>query len=105
MPKNRLLASLAVTAGLLAGGATAIIFGPTASGAQTSTTEAPPTTAAPAPGGTTTPTPAPGTARPHDGNCPNMGGSGAQGSGTPGTSGTSAGGSGAATQQLSFRRM
>lgn len=102
MRTNRLLASLAVSAGLLAGGGAAIIFGPTASGAQTSTTEVPPTTVAPAPGGTTAPAPAPGTARPHNGNCPNMGGSGTQGSGT---SGTSAGSSAAATQQLSFRRM
>ena len=40
MSKNRLLASLAVTAGLVAGGGAALIFGPTASGAQTNTTQA-----------------------------------------------------------------
>ena len=94
MSKNRLLASLAVASGLVVGGGAALIFGPTASGAQTET----PSTQAPAPNADGTTPPA------HDGkNCPNMGGQG-QGTGQAPATGSSTSGAPANTQQLDFRR-
>ena len=79
MPKKRLLASLAVAAGLGAGGLAGVIVGvPTVAGAQTTTTVPPTETPA------TPDTPAAPDRPPHDdANCPNMGGeSDGTGSGT-----------------------
>jgi hypothetical protein len=74
MAKNKLLASVALAGGLAVGGAAGLILGvPGVSGAQTTTVPSGPSTTAPG-GSQTTPD------RPHDGNCPNMGGQG----GTPG---------------------
>jgi hypothetical protein len=53
MAKKRLLASMALTAGLLGGGAAGLILGvPSASGAQTTTVPDQPTTTVPDEGGT-----------------------------------------------------
>lgn len=98
MRKNRLLASFAVAAGLVAGGATAIIFGPTASGAQTPTTQAPPSTSAPAPNADGTTPPADRPARGE--NCPEKNGAGGQ---APATGSSTRGA--ASTQQPGFRRV
>lgn len=104
MRKNRFLAALGVTVGLLAGGVTALALGtPAVSGAQTTTS--PPTTAPPAQGGSgdsqAPPTPAPGSGRQH--NCPNMGGNG--GTPAPNASGSSTTpADGASAAQLGFRR-
>lgn len=108
MRKNRFLAALGVTVGLLAGGVTALVLGtPAVSGAQTTTS--PPTTAAPTQGGSSDnqspATPTPGGGRPH--NCPNMGGNGGTNGGTraPNASGNSTAPSdGAPAAQLGFRR-
>ncbi|HTJ73763.1 MAG TPA: hypothetical protein VL337_00205 [Acidimicrobiales bacterium] len=73
MAKNKLLASVALAGGLAVGGAAGLILGvPGVSGAQTTTVPSGPSTTAPG-GSQTTPD------RPHDGNCPNMGGQGGQG--------------------------
>ena|SRR5436305_12215372 len=75
MAKKRLLASMALAGGLVVGGGAGLILGvPGVSGAQTTTVPNGPSTTAPDGNQTTPPD------RPHDGNCPHMGGEG----GTPG---------------------
>jgi hypothetical protein len=77
MAKKRLLASAALAAGLLGGGAAGFVLGvPGVSGAQTTTVPDQPGTSVPNDGQTNPGRP------PHDpANCPNMGGGGG---GTPG---------------------
>src|SRR5262245_60973929 len=93
MRKRRFLAALGVTAGLVAGGATAIVLGtPGVSGAQTDgSTTTQPTTPSDQPA-----TPAPGNQGRAGHNCPNMGGQAGSGTGSSGTS-TSGGGTGDAS--------
>ncbi|MEA2717791.1 MAG: hypothetical protein QOI99_2108 [Actinomycetota bacterium] len=92
MRKKRLLASLAVAAGLGLGGLAGVIVGvPTVAGAQTTTV--PPTTDPATPATPAAPgTPATPDRPPHDSaNCPNMGGSSdGTGSSNGSSSGTSA---------------
>ena len=105
MPKRRFLAALGVTAGLLAGGATAVALGtPGVAGAQTNgATTTQPATPSDQPG-----TPAPGGAGGSGHLCQHMG-DGGSGNGSPGTSSgsssgtsTSGGGPGNASN-LGFR--
>jgi hypothetical protein len=81
MAKKRLLASMALAGGLAVGGAAGLILAvPGVSGAQTTTVPNAPSTTAPS-NGTTPDRPA------HNGNCPNMGGSGGTSGQAPDTSG------------------
>lgn len=93
MAHKRLLASLALTAGLLGGGVAGFLLGaPGISGAQTTTVPSQNQAPSTAPGGGQTNPDRP----PHDGkNCPNMGGQGGQ---------NQAPASGAATNAGSFHR-
>lgn len=77
MRKNRFLAAVGVSVGLMAGGVTAVVLGvPGVSGAQTQETT-PPSTTAPAPESDSD-----GTRRgPRGENCPEKDGAAAQGSG------------------------
>ena len=86
MRTNRFLAAVGVSVGLMAGGVTAVVLGvPGVSGAQTTETT-PPSTTAPTPDGTA---PAPDGTRPRaprGENCPEKdGAAGAEGTGAPAT--------------------
>jgi len=82
MAKNKLIASIAITAGLLGGGAAGVVLGiPGVSGAQTTTVPNAPSTTAPD-----------GTNPDVGKNCPHKGGTDGTTPGS-GTSGTSTGGS------------